>query len=149
MSKRLGRRPLLLTLLIAAVVAGIFGMHGLVCSSGTDAADHAMSMASGQEVPAHLDMGTPGDTRQTAATASPASHAVPAPVDGSGMGDMLMLCLAVLTAIAGALLGLLVLHRYASTALWSPRGAGPLARGVFRPLPTGPPSAWRFSVIRC
>jgi hypothetical protein len=72
--------------------------------------------------------------------------------DGAGMGDMLMLCVAILTAGAGALLALLCLlaRRGQSLAeLFSQRRAGVMHRPLVSGARTCPPPVWEFSVIRC
>lgn len=153
MNHQRGSGPFLLLLLIGALAAGIFGMHGLVCSAGTSGAEHLRSMAAstGTSNAAPAEGSMVGDqTATVAAASSPVStQAMADPVAGTDMGDMLMLCLAVLTVAAGALLALLALRGLCRRI----RGFLPPGRFDLRPVlarvRSGPPPVWRFSVIRC
>jgi len=146
---------LLLLLLIGALTAGIFGMHGLVSSAGSGGAEHLSSMATGTGM-SDLAPGIRGIVKSTTAAAAASSpmtaQAAGKPVAypaGAGMGDMLMLCMAVLTVAAGALLALLALRRLCRRIrrLLPPSTFD--LRPVLAHVRSGPPPAWRFSVIRC
>lgn len=147
-----GRRPGLLTLLIAALVAGIFGMHGLVagvgCSateSSVPAGDRATASSPGMAAMGHASAATGPMTVKDA----PSLTASPVHAGCLDMGGMLMLCIAVLTAAAGALLALLALRRLKCAWLRAPRLDGTIVRRLLDYIGAGPPPAWEFSVIRC
>ena len=143
--------------LVAALVAGILGMHALTAHG---AAPTATSRSAAAAHPAAIAAGTSHDVHDplamTRATGPDAgANAVPRSGRESGhgpgheLGGTAALCVLVLAA-AG--LALLVLHV-----------AGPLLRGrlkVFEPLAArirtvtwirgnGPPADWKYSVIRC
>lgn len=150
-----GARPFLLLLLIGALTTGIFGMHGLVGTAGSSGIPRHSSMAAGMDpsVPmpgrhGMVESKTTGAAASSPMIAQTAGKPAASPA-GADMGDMLMLCLAILTVAAGALMALLALRQLG-------RRIGPhMAPCAFalRPVPahlrSGPPPAWRFSVIRC
>lgn len=129
------------------VVLGIFGMHVLAHHGTThpSASDNASAYV-------HDAM---GGTEQHAVQAAGMDLEVAiSPSLGSGpdhtLGDMVMLCVALLTA-AGTMLGLLTFFRR-RPRLWALLAAAvadarPLRR--LARLDTGPPPVWQFSVIRC
>ena len=145
-----GRRPTLLTLLIAALVAGIFGMHALVAGIGCGATesslpagDGATGASPGMAAMGHASAGTGPMKAAPSRTASPVHGGCP------DMGGMLMLCIAVLTAAAGALLALLAHRRLKCAWLSAPRRDRTIVRRLLDYARTGPPPVWEFSVIRC
>jgi hypothetical protein len=149
------KRPVLLALVIAALVIGIFGMHGMVAGAGRSMGkmgEHATTAPAAQPM-SSPDLSTSTAPHTPAATGVSASTKATSLHAGSAdMGDMLMLCVAVLTAGAGALLAalrLLALRRQSLTGLLSPRRTGVLLRLVASDATTGPPPVWEFSVIRC
>ena len=171
----LSNRPAALMLLIAALVAGIFGMHGLVshgdCSPGAAMAAPIVAVDEMSSVAMDLSSGTTGRVVDQVGTSAThlTSHEAPSDavatmagsvrgattvMQGTGgmgaMGGMLMLCVAVLTAVAGLLLlcGLLLRAR-SRGGLALLRVGTTVARRLLRPARTGPPAVWEFSVIRC
>jgi len=146
-------RALALTAGVAAVVIGILGMHALTLHSthatqgmhgmpagGDRARDHGATSAAmrGAVAQGHLM-----DTVASVVTGAP---------DGEeDTGGMVMLCLAMLAAGSALLLVLRRLDRAGQAGLLG-RFVRPTllrVRPVTAYLPTGPPVAWRFSVIRC
>lgn len=135
--------PALLAAAVAAVVLGILGMHALNLHGTT-------TMSSMAGTTGHHEV--PGTSEAAELELAPVGGAVagePAQ-PGHGMGDMVMLCAAMLAVAGLALLTLLLLHRVPrsswSLARWrlvSLRGPVPARTG------SGPPSVWAFSVIRC
>jgi hypothetical protein len=144
-------RPALLVPAVVAIVLGILGMHGfdthgvnmhgamLHAETGTSAA----SVMPGHD-PLAAERGDAHSTARPGTSATASGEAV-------GMSGLVMLCAAMLAGAAAALLSLLV-RRSRLPKVWAllqPAGR------VWRPEPlvlrvgTGPPSAWRFSVIRC
>ena len=145
-------RLALLVPVVVAIVLGILGMHGFDT--------HGVNMHGAIE---HTETGTPvtsvmpghdplaaerGDAHSTAHPGTGAAgHASGEAV---GMSGLVMLCVAMLTGAAAALLSLLV-RRSRLPKVWAVLQPA----GRVRPEPlvlrvgTGPPSAWRFSVIRC
>jgi hypothetical protein len=137
---------LLMLSLLAGIVLGILGMHAFVqCGAmpmhGTDArpatvtANADMAMEHTAAAPKPSPLGTPKANVQ---------H------PGSPMGDMVMLCGAMLLVAASGVLLALRLRRLA----WS-RG---ISVGRLRPVianrlaarvEIGPPYVWEFSVVRC
>lgn len=152
-------RPALLASAVVAIVLGILGMHGVDAHgvsvhgamSRADAATSSVT-SSASLMPVHGAVGLErGDVHPTAHPGmSAAIDASPDLGVMDGMGGMVMLCVAMLAG-AAALLGLLV-HRGRPTKVWAVlQQAGPgwnPQRRVLR-VGTGPPSVWRFSVIRC
>lgn len=130
------RRPAGAAWLIVVVVLGVLAMHGL---SG-----HGMSSASDVEMTLTPD--TPSSMAAPGHTVDAADQVAPAHPD-HGMSATGMMCVAVL---AGAVLLVLLARR-------RPLGRETLAGHTRIRLPslavdrrsTGPPSAWKFSVIRC
>jgi hypothetical protein len=157
------RTRLLLPVLLAAIVLGILGMHalarhGAMPGHGADHHPGAATATSGTAEVSHHD--GPG-----APVAEPASEPAPgmAPVSlGAGLsmatvasphfplGEMTMLCAAMLLAAAAGALLSLRLRRVASADGFSvarPRSA--TARLLTARAGTGPPYVWEFSVVRC
>lgn len=135
--------PGLLAAAIVAIVLGIVGMHALNTHGVAGATDHAMtsSMAG-----AHADMSA--DMSAGPESGSP-TGSVPDGGDGHNLSGMVMLCLAMLAATAGALL-LLRLGVRRMPRVWAHLPAPiSVTRWVTTRLGTGPPPLWEFSVIRC
>jgi hypothetical protein len=146
-------RPALLVPAVVAIVLGILGMHGFdthgVNLHGTMAHTEAGTSAA-SVMPDHDPVAAErGDAHSTAHPGT--SAAGPVSGEAVGMTGLVMLCVAMLAGAAAALLALLV-RRSRLPKVWAllqPAGR------VWRPEPlvlrvgTGPPSAWRFSVIRC
>lgn len=138
-----GRVRVSLVLACLAVVLGILGMHALnheasmVAQPGTASAGMTHGPAGAQ---AALETGAVLDTGAALVSASGSEQS---------MGDMVMLCVAMLIGAAAGLLLALGLRRLATArsvdVLW-----GRVAARV-RPqrVATGPPYVWEFSVIRC
>lgn len=159
-------RPALLAPAVVGIVLGVLGMHGVdahgvnmhgVSMHGVNmdgATAHAQAATSSVAGPAHELV--PGHAPVRAGT-PPGEHAAGAKHDAGGVDDaagtsgMAMLCVAMLTGVAAALLAVLV-RRGRRRRLWA---VLPRAGHVWRPAPhvrglgTGPPPVWRFSVIRC
>lgn len=138
---------------VIVIVLGILGMHGV------DA--HGMDLHGAM---AHADAATSSapvtPVHEAVATAHPDSHSTTSSVtsgagqrsgDASGMTVMAMVCVAMLAGAAAALLDLIV-RRGRPPKVWDVRQPAPR---TWRPDPrvlclgTGPPTVWRFSVIRC
>lgn len=149
-------RPALLAPAVVAIVLGILGMHGIdahgVTMHGAVAhAEAAPSTATSMGMPVHDPDSVEGG----------GAHSTPHPEtsaaghnsgDAGGMGGMGMLCVAMLAGAAAALLAFLV-RRGSRPKVWAVlkparRGWHPAPPHVWR-IGTGPPSVWRFSVIRC
>ena len=146
--------PALLAAAVASIVLGIIGMHALSTHGvmGTSTTDHS-TMTSPMTSPmteAHGD--THGVPVTSPATGEHAAMSSTAPEDGGGhnMSSMVMLCLAMLAATAGALLVLILgLRRRPRTWAYRLVTAAAVTRWVTARLGTGPPYVWQFSVIRC
>lgn len=154
-------RPGLLAPVVVAIVLGILGMHGLdahgvhlshVTMPG--AMVHAEAATSSAAVmPDHGPVAAEhGDAHETARVETGAAgHASGDIGDVEAMGGMVMLCAAMLAGAAAALLAFLV-RRGRLPRVWAVLQR---AGRAWRPEPrvvragTGPPSVWRFSVIRC
>lgn len=135
-----GARPALLAAVVVSVVLGILGMHALDT--------HGVAGGGHRGTSAHPAHGHPDPAGAPVAHSPVGATLLDASAGGHGTGEMVMLCVAMLAAAGAALLLLL-----------RPRVHVPWARlrhvatAVARLLPgrraTGPPLAWRFSVIRC
>lgn len=138
------RHPRLLPACVAAVIFGILGMHALMQHCPTAA--HAMAVASAttqtaaHHVEEHLSV-VATSLDPVIGTVQLSEH------PGGALGDMVMLCAAMLLG-AGALLALMLRRRL-------PRGfALPRLRlNTWRPSlavsGTGPPPTLAFAVFRC
>jgi len=141
--------PALLAAAVVSIVLGIVGMHALNTHGVMSDADHATmtSPMTGQGTGAHGDLaaGTSDLGGVAGAVAAP-----PVGDNGHHPGSMVMLCVAILAAVAGALLllllGLLRIPRVRAHLLATPVA---LHRWATARLGTGPPPVWEFSVIRC
>lgn len=128
-----------------AITAGLFGMHVLAHHGATHEpiarADSALMSMSADAGDAHATATSPDRD----AMAGGGAHGT-----GHGLAGMVMMCVAVLAA-AITLLGLLVLVRVGLRWWALPRLTLTRLRPVRwnPPAGTGPPPAWRFSVVRC
>lgn len=154
-------RPGLLAPVVVAIVLGILGMHGLDAPGvhlSHVTTPSAMMLAeattsSAAVMPDHGPVAAGhGDVHSTARGGKGAAgHASGEIGDVGGMGGMMMLCAAMLVGAAAALLAFLV-RRGRQRRVWAVLQR---AGRAWRPEPrvvragTGPPSVWRFSVIRC
>lgn len=136
-----------LAAVVVSIVLGILGMHALSTHGVVDGHPSAVG-AVAHPAAVHAHDAAPAGGGHTAGIPPDAS----APSIGlgpHGLGDMVMLCVAMLAAAAVALLVRLALRGVAR------RGVLLLARdhrvhpATPGPLGTGPPYVWRFSVIRC
>ena len=151
--RMLGRvRPALLAPAVVAIVLGILGMHGIdahgVTMHGAVAhAEAATSMVMPVHDPDPVEGGEAHSTPHPETSAAGHNSG-----DAGGMGGMGMLCVAMLAGAAAALLAFLV-RRGSRPKVWAVlkparRGWHPAPPHMWR-IGTGPPSVWRFSVIRC
>lgn len=138
----------LLAVVVVSVVLGIVGMHalsthGLVGTTAPSAvsspvispvASATKSAVTGPVTGAHAGM----------------SSVAPEGGNGHSMGSMVMLCVAMLAATAGALL-LVFLGVRRRSRVWAPHPTLPAsaARWATARLGASPPYVWQFSVIRC
>lgn len=140
---------------VLAIVLGIFGMHALSHHGTTHleptsriASALAGSMADAGAGHAHHQ--SEAIPHSTPVTGTRAADVGDAGGPGHSLGDLVMLCVAMLAA-AATLLGLLTFIRRIPR-LWAVLAT---ATTHFRPTSwmnptgTGPPPAWQFSVIRC
>ena len=146
-------RPGLLAPVVVTIVLGILGMHG-VDAHGVNmhgAMAHAAAATSSRSVmPVHGPVAAAGED-QHATSHSERGVAGQSSSDAGGTGGMVMLCVAMLAGAAAAVLGLLV-RRGRLPKVWAvlqlAQRSGRTMSHVLR-VGTGPPSVWRFSVIRC
>ena len=150
-------RPGWLAPAVVAIVLGILGMHGVdahgvnmhgAMAHAEAAATSLVSVMPGHD-PVAVEHGGAYSTAHTGMTAD--DHGSGDAGGMSGMSGTVMLCVAMLAGAAAAMLGLLV-RRGRLPRVWAVlKSAGRLWRPkacVLR-VGTGPPSVWRFSVIRC
>ena len=144
-------RPALLAPAVVAIVLGVLGMHGVdahgVNMHGTMThAEAATSTVTAVHDPGAVQHGGAHSTPHSETSATGHSSG-----DAGGMGGTVMLCVAMLAGAAATLLALLV-RRGRRPKVWAvlqpPRRGWHPAPHTWR-LGTGPPSVWRFSVIRC
>lgn len=146
------RRPVLLAAVLA-VLFGILGMHalnshGAMGSPASAGAGHQMSsMSAMADTVGDMVIATAGE--QAAQLGAPLAAVISDPSDGDhGPAGMLMLCLAMLVAVA---IALGVVGRSGGPFRWLPSFHTSKAvrwpNAVVRD--SGPPSVWKFSVIRC
>ena len=149
---RVRLRPALLAPAVVAIVLGVLGMHGVdahgVNMHGTMTnAEAATSTVTAVHDPGTVERGGAHSTAPHSETSATTHNSG----DASGMGGTVMLCVAMLAGAAATLLALLA-RRGSRPKLWAVLQT---ARRMWRPAPhvwrigTGPPSLWRFSVIRC
>jgi hypothetical protein len=140
-------RPGLLAPIVVGIVLGILAMHGIgahganLHGSLTPAvAATPASAAVGVDGTHPHSVGDPEHTGLTGATGAT-----------SGVGGVVVMCVAMLAGAAAALLTLLV-RRGRLPGVWAVLGPAGRHRAPVPPVlrvGTGPPVAWRFSVIRC
>lgn len=133
-----------LAALVAALVVGILGMHALTLHGPSSEAYAAAPIAAHGDHAATVHAAT-----QEPATSGPAGSAA-----GYGSGQhadhLLMLCAAMLAVAALLLLARLLVRSVRPVRLvgaFESPAPTPAVRWWVRA--TGPPPAWRFSVIRC
>jgi hypothetical protein len=147
-----GIRALLMTAglsaVVAAIVLGILGMHGLAHDPmSMSGASHSAAVATVVDSTGH-DMTTTVIDPVSASTPGGTVAEVPAPAHS--MGDMVMLCAAMLLAVAVGILLALRLRQRAPSVPISLRPRPPNhAFPVTARIGIGPPAVWRFSVVRC
>jgi len=142
-----GALPTLLAAAVVSIVLGIVGMHALNTHGVLSNTDHATMTSPMTGTQADMSAG-PATSHPAGVTAT-VSTTVPDGGNGHNMGSMVMLCLAMLAATAGALLLLTVgLRRMPRVWAHLPTAPTTVTRWVTARLGTGPPSVWRFSVIR-
>lgn len=145
-------RPGLLAPAVVVIVLGILGMHGVdphaVNMHGTAAHDEAATPSSSVMLGHEPVAAARDDAHST--THSATSSAGQSSGDAGGMSIMMMVCVAILAGAATLLV--LLVRRGRLPKVWAVLQP---ARRVWRPdtrvlrVGTGPPSVWRFSVIRC
>ncbi|MFC7358793.1 hypothetical protein [Nocardioides astragali] len=130
-----------------AIVIGLFGMHVL--------SHHGMPHEQTTAAPistsaAHADGGHSTTRAEDPARTAPVHGAGDAGATGHSLGDLLMLCVAMLAAVS-TLLGLYALGGRTHRPWAILRPAATHVRPALRlaPTGTGPPPVWQFSVIRC
>ena len=144
-------RPGLLAPAVVAIVVSILGMHGVDAHGATMHGTMTHAEAATSTVVAVHDDGTVERADAHSTPHSETSATDHNSGDAGGMGSMVMLCVAMLAGAAATLLALLV-RRGRRPKVWAV--LQPARRG-WHPAPhvwrigTGPPSVWRFSVIRC
>ena len=140
--------PVLLAGVVVALVLGIVGMHTLNTHGLMGSTDHAtMTMAPepGGDVSGEMTATHGGVAGAPAATVDGSEGGT-----GEGLRHMLMLCVAMLTVAAGALLlSLLALRRHPHTWAQLPTAPTTVTRWVTARLGAGPPPLWELSVVRC
>ena len=138
----------LLAAAVVSIVLGIVGMHALNIHGVLSTTDHA-TMTSPM-TGAQGDMSSGQATSDPAGVTATVSTSVPDGGNGHTMGSVVMLCLAMLAATAGALL-LLTFGLRRMPRVWAhlPAARTTVTRWVTARLGAGPPPVWEFSVIRC
>lgn len=159
-----------------AIVLGIFGMHALSHHSASHepapvavpSATYEVSYTDPTSAPSGADMGPVTRAHVQHQTSSvdqaahmqsgPSTHAPGGHGPGTGdsgepghsVGDMVMLCVAMLVAAAASLLTILGLLRRVPR-VWAVLFPAIITRVTrqIAPRGTGPPAVWQFSVIRC
>ncbi|WP_248581094.1 hypothetical protein [Nocardioides sp. InS609-2] len=138
--------PALLGAVVVSIVLGIVGMHALNTHGVMSNADHAVMTGEASE---HV-AGQMAVTDEAATSVPGAAAATPAGGAGHGLGDMVMLCVAMLAAAAGILLLLLAgLRRIPRTWAHLPAAPTTVPQWFVARLGAGPPPEWEFSVTRC
>jgi putative Mn2+ efflux pump MntP len=139
------RRQRLLPAYVAAVIFGILGMHALMQHCPTPAHAMAEASATAQTAAQHAD-----DHLTVVATSlDPVIGTVQLTEHpGGALGDMVMLCAAMLLG-AGALLALMLRRRPGRRPFALPRPRLATWRPSLAVAGTGPPPTLAFAVIRC
>jgi hypothetical protein len=140
--------PVLWAGVVVALVLGIVGMHTLNTHGlmgGTDHATMTTAPDSGRDMSGDMTATHGGVAGAPAATMDGSEGGT-----GDVLGHMLMLCVAMLTVAAGALLlALLALRRHPHLWAQLPTAPTTVTRWVSARLGVGPPPVWEFSVVRC
>lgn len=141
---------------VLAIVLGILGMHAL-SHHGTTHAEPTPRIASTLSdslvdgaATGHAHHRSEATPDSTPATDIQAADSGDAGGPNHSLGDMLMLCVAMLAA-AGTMLGLLAFIRRVPR-LWAmlrPAATHVRPTSWLNPTGSGPPPVWQFSVIRC
>ncbi|QIK66402.1 hypothetical protein G7072_08560 [Nocardioides sp. HDW12B] len=145
------RTPLMaagLSAVVAAIVLGILGMHGLAHNPmQMTGASHSATVGVSVEATGHSMATRLIDPLSASARGGTVAEV---PVPAHSMGEMVMLCAAMLVAVAAGILLALRLRRCAPRIPVSlrPRPGNRTFPFTAR-IGIGPPVAWKFSVIRC
>ena len=144
------RASALLVPAVLAVVLGILGMHGLsthgataATGAGTPLVDTAPAAAAEHATSHTIDHAAGHSSGHAAGHADQHEH--------GGAGSTVMLCVAMLVAAAATLVTLLVRRSWPALtrAAQAPFARRSHPRPALPRVGTGPPSSWRFSVVRC
>lgn len=148
-----------LVAVVGAIVLGIFGMHGFtqhgpMPGHGNHQAVAATPTSDASAGHAAMELGVPGVTAMADGNLDSApttdGAAVAAGESGGTIGDMAMLCAAIVLAAAAGVLLALRLRRLAHGTVLGLKSRVLTFRGlVSERLDTGPPAVWEFSVVRC
>lgn len=150
-------RPGFLAPVVVAIVLGILGMHGIDAHSvnlhgpvtHADAATPAGAVTAGHH-PAAVGAAVTSNEAHSGGEATPSASSQSDGQTGGTSGSV-MVCVAMLAGAAVALLALLV-RRGRLPKMWAVLDPAGRLRAVVPAgmrVATGPPAAWRFSVIRC
>jgi hypothetical protein len=152
-----------LTAVVGAIVLGILGMHAFAHDPTpmTGASDHVatathdqsrghdMRAMAGSSSTATMSRDVP-DTTSPRSASSSQEVAGNRPAPAHSMGDMVMLCAAMLLAVAAGTLLALRLRQHIPSI---PISIRPRPRSRTFPVTArvgiGPPAEWKFSVVRC
>ena len=145
------RTPLMaagLSAVVAAIVLGILGMHGLAHNPmQMTGASHSATVGVSVEATGH-SMATMALVPASASSSEGAVVEIPAPFNS--MGDMVMLCAVMLLVIAaGILLALRLKQHIPSIPISIRPRPGNNTFPVTARAGTGLPAEWEFSVVRC
>lgn len=137
-----------LAAVVAFLVLGILGMHGLGPPGATT---HTVRPIAAASLDPHANHPAPDHTPVTTDAAGTGVGGLPAtPVDDESAREMVMVCAAMLLAAA---VGALVALRLVRFAYRAPLSLIPAMRVPAFPVTsragTGPPAVWEFSVVRC
>lgn len=143
-----GSIPALLAAAVVSIVLGIVAVHALNTHGVMSNTDHATITS--PMTGSYADMSAGSATSDPAGATANGSTAVPDRGNGHNMGGIVMFCVAMLAAAAGALL-LLTLGLRRSPRVWAPLPTAftTVSRWVTARLEAEPPPVWEFSVIRC
>lgn len=137
-----------LVAVVGAIVLGILGMHAFAHDPmQMPGADHGVAVATTVD-PASHDMTT--TAIDATAASAPGETVADVRVPAHSMGDMVMLCAAMLLAVAAGILLALRLRQHIASIPISIRPR-PCSRTfpVTARVGIGPPAEWKFSVVRC
>jgi len=133
---------------VGAIILGIFGMHAFAHDPmQMTGASHSAAVATSVEATSH-DMATM--VLDPVSASSPGGTVAEVPAPAHSMGDMVMLCAAMLLAVAaGILLALRLRQHTPSTPISLRPRPGNHTFPVTARAGIGPPVEWKFSVVRC